>query len=602
MGYSSKNITRRRFDVVIVGAGGSGMRASLQLARAGLNVAVLSKVFPTRSHTVAAQGGIGASLGNMSEDNWHYHFYDTVKGSDWLGDQDAIEFMCREAPKVVYELEHMGMPFDRNPDGTIYQRPFGGHTANYGEKPVQRACAAADRTGHAMLHTLYQQNVKARTSFFVEWMALDLIRDAEGDVVGVTAIEMETGDLHILEAKTTLLATGGAGRIFAASTNAFINTGDGLGMAARAGIPLEDMEFWQFHPTGVAGAGVLLTEGCRGEGAILLNSNGERFMERYAPTLKDLAPRDFVSRSMDQEIKEGRGCGPNKDYVLLKLDHLGADTIHKRLPSVYEIGVNFANVDITKEPIPVVPTIHYQMGGIPTNVHGQVVTQDASNTSQVVNGLYAVGECSCVSVHGANRLGTNSLLDLLVFGRAAGNHIVEYAKTSRNHKDLPSGAADLSLERLARLDSASSGEYAQDVANDIRAAMQQHAGVFRTQASMDEGVAKIADIRERVNGIALKDTSMVFNTARIEALEVENLIECAQATMVSAAARRECRGAHTVSDYEKPADDPVSPLGRDDRNWMKHSLWHSQGNNLTYKPVNLKPLTVESVPPKVRTF
>jgi succinate dehydrogenase / fumarate reductase flavoprotein subunit len=602
MGYSSKNITRRRFDVVIVGAGGSGMRASLQLARAGLNVAVLSKVFPTRSHTVAAQGGIGASLGNMSEDNWHYHFYDTVKGSDWLGDQDAIEFMCREAPKVVYELEHMGMPFDRNPDGTIYQRPFGGHTANYGEKPVQRACAAADRTGHAMLHTLYQQNVKARTSFFVEWMALDLIRDAEGDVVGVTAIEMETGDLHILEAKTTLLATGGAGRIFAASTNAFINTGDGLGMAARAGIPLEDMEFWQFHPTGVAGAGVLLTEGCRGEGAILLNSNGERFMERYAPTLKDLAPRDFVSRSMDQEIKEGRGCGPNKDYVLLKLDHLGADTIHKRLPSVYEIGVNFANVDITKEPIPVVPTIHYQMGGIPTNVHGQVVTQDASNTSQVVNGLYAVGECSCVSVHGANRLGTNSLLDLLVFGRAAGNHIVEYAKTSRNHKDLPSGAADLSLERLARLDSASSGEYAQDVANDIRAAMQQHAGVFRTQASMDEGVAKIAAIRERVNGIALKDTSMVFNTARIEALEVENLIECAQATMVSAAARRECRGAHTVSDYEKPADDPVSPLGRDDRNWMKHSLWHSQGNNLTYKPVNLKPLTVESVPPKVRTF
>jgi succinate dehydrogenase / fumarate reductase flavoprotein subunit len=602
VGYSSKNITKRRFDVVIVGAGGSGMRASLQLSRAGLNVAVLSKVFPTRSHTVAAQGGIGASLGNMSEDNWHYHFYDTVKGSDWLGDQDAIEFMCREAPKVVYDLEHMGMPFDRNPDGTIYQRPFGGHTANYGEKPVQRACAAADRTGHAMLHTLYQQNVKARTSFFVEWMALDLIRDAEGDVVGVTAIEMETGDLHILEAKTTLLATGGAGRIFAASTNAFINTGDGLGMAARSGIPLEDMEFWQFHPTGVAGAGVLLTEGCRGEGAILLNSNGERFMERYAPTLKDLAPRDFVSRSMDQEIKEGRGCGPNKDYVLLKLDHLGAETIHKRLPSVYEIGVNFANVDITKEPIPVVPTIHYQMGGIPTNVHGQVVVQDADNRSQVVNGLYAVGECSCVSVHGANRLGTNSLLDLLVFGRAAGNHIVEFASRTKSHKALPSGAADQTLERLARLDAASSGEYAQDVANDIRATMQKHAGVFRTQSSMDEGVAKIAAIRERVGSIALKDTSMVFNTARIEALEVENLIECAQATMVSAAARKECRGAHTVSDYERPADDPKAPLGRDDANWMKHTLWHSQGSRLTYKPVNLKPMTVESVPPKVRTF
>ncbi|AEG93913.1 succinate dehydrogenase flavoprotein subunit [Ramlibacter tataouinensis] len=602
MPYSAKNITKRKFDVVIVGAGGSGMRASLQLSRAGLNVAVLTKVFPTRSHTVAAQGGIGASLGNMSEDNWHYHFYDTVKGSDWLGDQDAIEFMCREAPKVVYDLEHMGMPFDRNPDGTIYQRPFGGHTANYGEKPVQRACAAADRTGHAMLHTLYQQNVKARTSFFVEWMALDLIRDAEGDVVGVTAIEMETGDLHILEAKTTLLATGGAGRIFAASTNAFINTGDGLGMAARAGIPLEDMEFWQFHPTGVAGAGVLLTEGCRGEGAILLNSNGERFMERYAPTLKDLAPRDFVSRAMDQEIKEGRGCGPNKDYVLLKLDHLGAETIHKRLPSVYEIGVNFANVDITREPIPVVPTIHYQMGGIPTNVNGQVVVQTRESHNAVVGGLYAVGECSCVSVHGANRLGTNSLLDLLVFGRAAGNHIAEFNEKNREHKPLPADAADRTLERLARLDGASTGEYAQDVANDIRSTMQRHAGVFRTQASMDEGVRRIAEIRQRVGAIALKDKSMVFNTARIEALEVENLIECAQSTMVSAAARKECRGAHSVSDYERPSDDPVAPMGRNDAEWMKHSLWHSQTNSLTYKPVNLKPLTVESVPPKVRTF
>ena len=599
---SSTSIARRRFDVVIVGAGGSGMRASLQLARAGLNVAVLSKVFPTRSHTVAAQGGIGASLGNMSEDNWHYHFYDTVKGSDWLGDQDAIEFMCREAPKVVYDLEHMGMPFDRNPDGTIYQRPFGGHTANYGEKPVQRACAAADRTGHAMLHTLYQQNVKAKTSFFVEWMALDLIRDADGDVVGVTALEMETGDLYILEAKTVLLATGGAGRIFAASTNAFINTGDGLGMAARAGIPLEDMEFWQFHPPGVAGAGVLLTEGCRGEGAILLNSNGERFMERYAPTLKDLAPRDFVSRSMDQEIKEGRGCGPNKDYVLLKLDHLGADTIMKRLPSVYEIGHNFANVDITKEPIPVVPTIHYQMGGIPTNIHGQVVMQTATHHAEPINGLYAVGECSCVSVHGANRLGTNSLLDLLVFGRAAGNHIVDFNLKTKSHKPLPADAADKTLARLARLESASKGEYAQVVANDIRAAMQQHAGVFRTQASMDEGVRKIAELRERVNAVGLADHSKVFNTARIEALEVENLIESAQATMVSAAARKECRGAHTVHDYERPADDPVAPLGRDDANWMKHSLWHSATNSLTYKPVTLKPLSVDSVPPKVRTF
>jgi len=602
MTYTSSNITRRKFDVVIVGAGGSGMRSSLQLARAGLNVAVLSKVFPTRSHTVAAQGGIGAALGNMSEDNWHYHFYDTVKGSDWLGDQDAIEFMCREATKVVYDLEHMGMPFDRNPDGTIYQRPFGGHTANYGEKPVQRACAAADRTGHAMLHTLYQQNVKAKTSFLVEWMALDLIRDADGDVLGVTALEMETGDLHILEARTTLLATGGAGRIFAASTNAFINTGDGLGMAARAGIPLEDMEFWQFHPTGVAGAGVLLTEGCRGEGAILLNSNGERFMERYAPTLKDLAPRDFVSRCMGQEILEGRGCGPNKDYIHMKLDHLGADTIHKRLPSVYEIGVNFANVDVTREPIPVVPTIHYQMGGIPTNIHGQVVVQKDGDDNKPVNGLYAVGECSCVSVHGSNRLGTNSLLDLLVFGRAAGNHIVEFVNREGEFKPLPADAAERALQRLNRLETATGGEYAQDVANDIRAAMQTHAGVFRTQATMDEGVKKIAALRDRVNAIGLKDKSRIFNTARVEALEVENLIEAAQATIEGAAARHECRVAHFVRDYEHPADHPAAPLGRNDAQWMKHTLWYREGNRLSYKPVRLKPLTVESVPPAVRTF
>jgi len=599
MTYTKDKIAKRKFDVVIVGAGGSGMRASLQLARAGLNVAVLSKVFPTRSHTVAAQGGIGASLGNMNEDNWHYHFYDTVKGSDWLGDQDAIEYMCREAPKVVYDLEHMGMPFDRNPDGTIYQRPFGGHTANYGEKAVERACAAADRTGHAMLHTLYQQNVAAKTTFFVEWMALDLVRDADGDVLGVTALEMETGELYMLEAKTTMLATGGAGRIFAASTNAFINTGDGLGMAARAGIPLEDMEFWQFHPTGVAGAGVLLTEGCRGEGAILRNSNGERFMERYAPAYKDLAPRDYVSRCMDQEIKEGRGCGPNKDYINLDMTHLGAETIMKRLPSVFEIGHNFANVDITKEPIPVIPTIHYQMGGIPTNINGQVVTQNAHNESVVVNGLYAVGECSCVSVHGANRLGTNSLLDLLVFGRAAGNHIVDFHSKVKTHKPLPETAADTSLERLNRLEAVTDGEYAQDVANDIRDAMQQHASVFRTQAMMDEGVTKLAELRERVGKIGLKDKSMVFNTARIEALEVENLIEAAQSTIVSAAARQESRGAHTVNDY---GDTPAHPNGRNDQDWHKHTLWHKEGNQLTYKPVQMKPLTVESIPLQTRTF
>jgi succinate dehydrogenase / fumarate reductase flavoprotein subunit len=552
---------------------------------------VLSKVFPTRSHTVAAQGGIGASLGNMSEDNWHFHFYDTVKGSDWLGDQDAIEFMCREAPKVVYELEHFGMPFDRNADGTIYQRPFGGHTANYGEKAVQRACAAADRTGHALLHTLYQQNVKSHTQFFVEWMAQDLIRNDAGDVVGVTAIEMETGDLHILEAKVVLLATGGAGRVYQSSTNAFINTGDGLGMAARAGIPLEDMEFWQFHPTGVAGAGVLLTEGCRGEGAILRNSDGERFMERYAPHYKDLAPRDFVSRCMDQEIKEGRGCGPNKDYIHLDMTHLGGDTIAKRLPSVLEIGHNFANVDITKEPIPVVPTIHYQMGGIPTNIHGQVVGT-AKGHEEPVNGFYAVGECSCVSVHGANRLGTNSLLDLVVFGRAAGNHIVKHVKEIKNHKPLPADAADFALSRLAKLESSSSGEYAQSVANDIRGTMQKHAGVFRTSALLSEGVEAIREVAARVDNIHLKDKSKVFNTARVEALEVANLIEVARATMVSAEARKESRGAHAQNDFEH----------RDDENWLRHTLWFSEGDRLDYKPVHMQPLTVESVPPKARTF
>jgi succinate dehydrogenase / fumarate reductase flavoprotein subunit len=419
----------------------------------------------------------------------------------------------------------------------------------------------------------------------------------------VTALEMETGELHILEAKTVLLATGGAGRIFAASTNAFINTGDGLGMAARADIPLQDMEFWQFHPTGVAGAGVLLTEGCRGEGAILRNANGERFMERYAPTLKDLAPRDFVSRCMDQEIKEGRGCGPNKDYVVLDMTHLGGDTILKRLPSVFEIGHNFANVDITKEPIPVVPTIHYQMGGIPTNVNGQVVAPKGDNYKDVVNGLYAVGECSCVSVHGANRLGTNSLLDLLVFGRAAGNHIVDAVKNGgKSHKPLPKDAADLTLARLNRLETNTGGEYAQGVADDLRASMQSHAGVFRTSKLLDEGVTAVAAIRERVKNITLKDKSKVFNTARVEALEVDNLIEAAQATIVSAAARKECRGAHTVNDFERGADDAEFPLGRNDKEWMKHTLWYSKSNSLTYKPVNLQPLTVESVPPKVRTF
>jgi len=587
-----KSLPRRQFDVVVVGAGGAGMRCSLQLSQAGLSVAVLSKVFPTRSHTVAAQGGVSASLGNMSEDNWYWHMYDTIKGSDWLGDQDAIEFMCREAPNAVYELEHFGMPFDRNPDGTIYQRPFGGHTANFGEKPVQRACAAADRTGHALLHTLYQRNVAARTQFFVEWMALDLLRNEAGDVVGVTALEMETGEIYILEAKTTVLATGGAGRIWAASTNAFINTGDGLGMAARAGIPLQDMEFWQFHPTGVAGAGVLITEGVRGEGGILLNKDGERFMERYAPTLKDLAPRDFVSRSMDQEIKEGRGCGPDGSYVVLKLDHLGADVINKRLPSIREIAIKFGNVDPIKEPIPVVPTIHYQMGGIPANYHGQVLTRE-NGENKIVNGLYAIGECAAVSVHGANRLGTNSLLDLIVFGRATGNHIVNsHPERQRAHQDLPQQAVEFSLDRINKLESRTSGEKTQDIGNAIRFSMQRHCGVFRTLDLLNEGVTQIEDLAKQADSIYFKDKSKVFNTARVEALELANMTEVARATIKSAAARTESRGAHALDDHPT----------RDDENWLKHTLWYSEGSRLDYKPVQMKPLTVESFPPKARTF
>jgi len=500
--------------------------------------------------------------------------------------------MCRMAPQCIYELEHFGMPFDRNPDGTVYQRPFGGHSANFGEKPIQRSCAVADRTGHALLHTLYQRNVRARTQFFVEWMALDLIRDAEGSVLGVTALEMETGEVMVLQAKATIVATGGAGRIFAASTNAFINTGDGLGMAARAGIPLEDMEFWQFHPTGVHGAGVLITEGVRGEGGILLNANGERFMERYAPNLKDLASRDVVSRSMDQEIKEGRGCGPNKDHVLLKLDHLGPDVINKRLPSIREIAIKFANVDPIKEPIPVVPTIHYQMGGIPVNINGQVVMPRDGNPNAVVPGLYAIGECACVSVHGANRLGTNSLLDIVVFGRATGNFVVEHNLKADAHPPLPRDAGELSRARLARIDGATAGESVPEVANDLRKSMQAHCGVFRNEALLASGVAKVMELEQRVMRTAITDKSRVFNTARVEALELDNLIETAKATIVSAHARQESRGAQARSDYPN----------RDDVKWLKHTLWFREGNRLDYKPVNLKPLTVDAFPPKARTY
>jgi len=584
----------RKFDAIVVGAGGSGLRAALELARAGLRVAVLSKVFPTRSHTVAAQGGIAAPLGNSSEDHWHWHMYDTVKGSDYLGDQDAIEYMCRRATEVVIELEHMGMPFDRLDNGRIYQRPFGGHTQDYGSpKMAMRACAAADRTGHAMLHTLYQQNVKSSTQFFVEWMALDLIRDAEGAVLGVVALEMETGETMMLQAKATILATGGAGRIFAASTNAFINTGDGLGMVARAGIPLEDMEFWQFHPTGVAGAGVLITEGVRGEGGYLLNKDGERFMERYAPNAKDLASRDVVSRAMTTEIKEGRGCGQERDHVLLKLDHLGPEVINLRLPGIREIAIKFANADPIKDPIPVVPTAHYQMGGIPANHLGQVVAPRGGNLEAAVPGLYAVGECSCVSVHGANRLGTNSLLDLLVFGKAGGEQAVaDIRAMPAAHKDLPKDAAERSLARLARLDSAGGGERVAEVGAELRKTMQAHCSVFRFPELLVEGVDKVKQIAARAERISIQDKSKVFNTARIEALELDNLVETALATVVSAEARKESRGAQARADFPE----------RDDKNWLKHTLWYKDGNRLEYKPVHLKPISVETFEPKVRTY
>lgn len=584
-------VPTRHFDALIIGAGGAGLNAALQLASAELRVAVVSKVFPTRSHTVAAQGGVNAALANVMPDSWHWHMFDTVKGSDYLGDQDAIEFMCREAIPTVYELEHAGVPFSRLADGKIYQRPFGGQSQHFGGEQAARTCAAADRTGHAILHTLYQQNIRARTHFFDEFFALDLVRDADDVICGALALEIESGQPLLIEAKAILLATGGWGQVFRTTSNAHINTGDGAAMALRAGIPLMDMEFFQFHPTGIAGKGMLISEGTRGEGGYLINKDGERFMERYAPRAKDLASRDVVARAIVTEVKAGRGCGAHGDHVLLKLDHLDEALIAKRLPGIRESSKIFAGVDPAVAPIPVFPTAHYAMGGIPTDRFGRVIVP-AGRGEEVVAGLYAAGECACASVHGANRLGGNSLLDILVFGRLAGKDIIDFVKENPYQRPTAAASLETALARLTRWDQHGAGIAVATLRAEFRKCMEDHAGVFRTEDVMTEGYNKLCALREQLAEVRLSDHSKVFNTARIEALELVNMMDVGIAIAVSALQRRESRGAHSRPDY--PA--------RDDQNWLKHSLYYQDGDRMDYKPVRTKPLTVDSFPPQARVY